>query len=72
MANCVNVLSPEVIVLGGGLIEKLGETFLEPARKAMRDHAMSGLVKDVEVAAASLEHDAVPIGAAALARESCA
>jgi glucokinase len=70
MANCVNVLSPEAIVLGGGLIEKLGETFLGPARQAMRDHAMNGLVRHVEVVAASLEDDAVPIGAAALARES--
>jgi glucokinase len=70
MANCVNILSPEVIVLGGGLVEKLGEIFLEPARRAMRSHAMSGLVADVQVVAASLEDDAVPIGAAALARES--
>lgn len=69
MAGCVNTLSPDVVVLGGGLVEKLGERFVGPAREAMRAYAMADLVRDVAVIAAALGDDAVPIGAAALARE---
>ena len=69
MANCVNLLSPEAIVIGGGLIERLGSAYLERAEASMREHAMEGLCEGVEVLAASLGDDAAVLGAAALAYE---
>ncbi len=70
MANCVNLLSPEIIVLGGGLIEKLGRSYLQVAEASMRRHAMPFLVEKVKVKAAVLGDDAVILGGAALLRES--
>lgn len=70
MANCANLLAPEVIVLGGGLLEKLGDLFLEQAERSMREHAMPSLVAGTKVVLAALGDDAVPIGAAVLAREA--
>ena len=69
MANCVNLLSPEVIVIGGGLIERLGDRYLTIAESSMREHAMVGICEEVAVVAASLGDDAAVVGAAALARE---
>jgi glucokinase len=69
MANCVNIFNPELIVIGGGLVEKLGEPYIEGAERAMRDHAMARLVSIVKVKQAELGDDSTVIGAAALARE---
>ena len=69
MANCVNLLNPEAIILGGGLVEKLGKAYIKEAEASMRAHGMSGMVEDVRVRQARLGDDAVFVGAAALARE---
>jgi len=67
MANCVNLLSPEAIVLGGGLVEKFGEAYVRGAERSMREHALPMIVKDVKVKQAELGDDANLIGAASLA-----
>lgn len=69
MANCVNIFNPELIIIGGGLVEKLGAPYIEKAEHAMREHAMSRLVSIVSVKQAELGDDSTVIGAAALARE---
>lgn len=66
MANYVNIFNPELIVLGGGLIEKLGQTFVNRAEKSMRNNGMPVLLKDVEVKTAALGDDTVIMGAALL------
>jgi len=35
-ANVINVLDPEVVVIGGGLAQRLGESFLKPIRETAR------------------------------------
>jgi glucokinase len=70
MANCVNIFNPELIVIGGGLVEKLGETYLREAEKSMRAHALSGLVRKVKVVQSVFGDDAVALGASLLAAES--
>lgn len=67
MANCVNMLNPDLVILGGGLVEKLGSWYVDIAEASMRKYAMSVLVKDVKVVEAQLGDDAVLQGAAALA-----
>jgi len=69
MANVVNFLSPEVFVLGGGLVEKLGKPFLDSIDASMRHHAMDYMVSDVKVKEAKLGDDAVLYGCAYLVRE---
>jgi glucokinase len=64
MASMVNTFDPEMIVLGGGLIEKLGARFTDRAEATMRARAMSRLVASVEVAQAQLGDDAAVVGAA--------
>ncbi len=70
MANCVNLFNPEIIVLGGGLVEKFGSPYVNKAEKSMKEHAMPYLVKKVVVHEAELGDDAVIIGAAALLDDS--
>lgn len=69
MATAVNLFDPELIVLGGGLIEKLGDRIIPIAEKTMRTRAMPRLVEGVKVCSAALGDDAVIIGAADLAGE---
>ncbi|MFO8065261.1 MAG: ROK family protein [Spirochaetota bacterium] len=69
MANCVNIFNPELIIIGGGLVEKMGAPYIERAERAMREHAMERLVSAVNVKQAVLGDDSTVIGAAALARE---
>ena len=64
MANFVNIFNPEVIVLGGGVVEKLGRIYIEKAEKSMRKYALQALSKDVTVVEAALGDDAVILGAA--------
>ncbi|WP_319559015.1 ROK family protein [Marispirochaeta sp.] len=67
LANCVNMLNPEAIILGGGLVEKLGTPFLKQIVKSLRAHSLPGLIEDVKVMAAELGDDAALVGSAALA-----
>lgn len=67
MAAMVNTFDPELIVVGGGLVEKLGDRYLKPAEAMMRRRAMGRLVADVKVVAALLGDDATVIGVADLA-----
>jgi glucokinase len=66
LSNVVNLFDPEVIVLGGGLVD-VGEPYLGPARdqlfKMTTDQHRRALRLDVT----ALRHDAGILGAAALA-----
>jgi len=67
MANVVNLLNPELIVLGGGLVEALHAVVVPEAERTMRQYAMSDSVRFVKVRAAKLGDHAVMLGAAKLA-----
>lgn len=67
MANVVNLLNPELIVLGGGLMEAMGNRILPVAKKIMEQYALAPLVKSVKVLPAELKDYAVLMGAAGLA-----
>ncbi|MBI5240120.1 MAG: ROK family protein [Elusimicrobia bacterium] len=69
MANVVNTLDPECIVLGGGLVEAMGEIIVPAAEESMRRHAMPDIAKHVAVAPAKLGDLAIVMGAAQWARE---
>lgn len=64
MADLVNILNPEMIVLGGGLVEALPRIIVSESSDTMRKLAMPGLVKSVKVAAARLGDHAIVMGGA--------
>ena len=68
-ANLINILSPEAVVLGGGLVEAMEDLYLEEAGNAIKKHAMPFLRKGVKLVAANLGDDAVALGAAVLIAE---
>lgn len=69
VANLINILSPEVVVLGGGLVEAMEKLYLEEVQKAIKEHAMPFLRKGVRIVAARLGDDAVVLGAAHMIAE---
>ena len=69
MANYVNIFNPERIILGGGLMEKLGAVFMKRAEKTMREHALPHLLRDVDVKMSELGDETVVIGGALLFRD---
>lgn len=70
MANLVNILDPEAIVLGGGIVSRFGEAYRAAAEESMRSHVMPGFAKGVDVLLSELGDLAVPSGAALAAAEA--
>lgn len=68
IAGTVNLLLPDVIVLGGGLVEALPKLFLEEVQNALGRHVMPAYEGAVEVKVAKLGDDAGALGAAAWIR----
>jgi glucokinase len=67
MANLANVLNPEMIVLGGGMIEAMEHIILPEARRVMETYLLKPLVGSVKVVPSKLKDYAVVKGAAKLA-----
>ena len=66
-ANLVNALDPEMIVFGGGVVEALGDAFLQPIREtAVSYYLQQRLVDRVHIAQAKLGDNAGVLGGAAL------
>jgi glucokinase len=68
-ANLVNVLNPEVVVLGGGVIEALADEMMSVIIETTKDYAMPGALKGVEIIPSKLGDNAGITGAAVLARK---
>ena len=65
-SSFANIFEPNAIVVGGGVIAA-GDLLLEPARREVRERALTPMNK-TPILAATLGNDAGMIGAAALAR----
>lgn len=68
VACIVNVLNPEVIVIGGG-VSHAGRVLLDPLKSYVRQHAMRHLRPTLKIVPAMLGNDAGFLGAALLAKE---
>jgi glucokinase len=68
VGDVVNLLAPEMVVLGGGLVEAMPEVYVENVERAARERAAPPFAKTFKVAAAKLGDDAVIRGAAAWAQ----
>jgi glucokinase len=67
-ANLINVLNPEVVVLGGGVMEALADEMMPVIVESAHDHAMPGSMEGVQIFASKLGDDAGITGAAVLAK----
>jgi glucokinase len=70
VANVINLLAPDVVVMGGGLIEAMEDLFIDEIRKSVAKRAMSSLAKTASIVPAQLADDATVMGAAALAADA--
>jgi len=70
IGSLLNVLGPEIVVLGGGVVEAFGDDFVARLERSARDIAFDINSKDVKFVRAELGDDAGVIGAATLAREA--
>jgi glucokinase len=68
VANLINILSPEVIVLGGGLMDALENEMMPVVIETAREHAFPGSDKGVKILPSKLGDDAGITGGAVLAR----
>jgi glucokinase len=67
-ANVINLIGPEVVVIGGGVVEALGEAYVERVKRSAEKHSLPQCYEGVKVVASALGDDAGILGAAALAR----
>jgi glucokinase len=67
-ANLINIFNPEVVVLGGGVIEALADEMMGVIVETAQDYAMPGSMKGVEIVASKLGDSAGITGGAVLAR----
>lgn len=71
VGNLMNIFNPEVIVLGGGIIEQLEHEMIPVIEKAAKKHALPGTAKGIQIMATRLGDDAGITGGAVIAlRES--
>jgi glucokinase len=69
IGGMINLLSPEVIILGGGVAGALGESFRERVWEIATRYVLPGAADGVKFVAAQLEDDSGIVGAAAYAKE---
>lgn len=67
VANLISVLNPEVIVLGGGVVQGAGDLLLEPVRAEVRRWAQPIAASRCRIELTQLGEDAGLLGAARLA-----
>jgi glucokinase len=68
VGNLINVINPEVIVLGGGVLDALEDEIMAIVTETATDYAMPGTTKGVEIKASKLGDSAGITGGAVLAR----
>ena len=64
VAGAVNLLCPDVVVLGGGLVEAMPEIFVSRVERSANKRVMPAFENTFKVVPASLEDDAGVLGAA--------
>lgn len=69
VANLINIFNPEVVVLGGGVIDALEDEMMAVIVETAQDYAMPGTAKGIEIIASKVGDDAGILGGAVLARK---
>jgi len=70
IASCVNVLDPEAVVVGGGVVERMGEGYLGRVREVAYQHFLNrNESESIRIVAAELGDASGSVGAAVLAAQ---
>jgi len=69
-ASVINILSPRQLVLGGGIVEAFGAPLVTRIRKLAAPHVFGDRARSNVIVKTALGDDAVPAGAALLARRA--
>ena len=72
LGSLMNVFGPEVVVVGGGVTEALGEPWMELVRATAREFCLVDPSERIRILPAALGDDAGMLGAALMAREAFA
>ncbi|MCJ7559025.1 ROK family protein [Candidatus Bathyarchaeota archaeon] len=64
ITNIVNIINPEMVILGGGMANA-GDLLFEPVRKYVREHSFTAAMEGVKIVPAALGVNAGAIGAVA-------
>ena len=73
VSNVVNLVDPEVVVIGGGIAERLGEAFVAPIRETAYERLLVQRDREqVRILPTQLKENAAPMGAAFVARQRLA
>jgi len=64
IAGVVNLINPEVVILGGGMVEAMPELFVDRVEKSANKRVMPAFEDTFKVVPAELEDDAGVLGAA--------
>ena len=70
VANLMNLFNPQVVVLGGGIIDALEDEMMAIIVETARDYAFPGAAKGVDIIATAVGDDAGILGAAVLVRKA--
>lgn len=70
VATVVHLISPDMIVLGGGLVEAMPDLYVKTVRESAKARVLAPYRNTFEIVAAELEDDAGVMGAAAWARKT--
>jgi glucokinase len=65
VAGAINLLAPDVVVLGGGLVEAMPEIFVDTVAEVAAGRVLAPFARNVRVVASELGDDAAVMGAAA-------
>lgn len=68
VANLINIVNPQIVVLGGGLIDALEDEMMAIISETAMDYALTGTARGIEIIASKLADDAGIVGGAVLAR----
>lgn len=70
IGSMINLLDPDMIVIGGGVAEAIGEAYVEPVREVAYQYAMNRRdARDVKIVLAGLGDYSAVLGAAVYARQ---
>lgn len=69
VANLINIFNPEVVVVGGGVIDALEDEMMSIIVETAMDYAMPGTTRGIEIVATKLGDFAGITGGAVLARQ---
>ena len=69
LGGLMNLLGPEIVIVGGGVTEALGESFVDLVRVSARQQALVDPHGKIQIKAAELGDDAGVLGAALMAFE---